>query len=762
MVESIEGCASELQRIAHVRQDEQGKWCEPHLLDHHLQQVSRLASEFSSSFASPEFGEILGESHDLGKTSQEWQDYIRCTSGYDCYSAKSVSRVEHSASGALVIERHLDYPIGRWLAYAVAGHHTGLPDWSGSQAALKYRLENAVSAYKKIHQSYTQHLAKKNFSSFEMPWKFNPNNLDISLWIRMLFSCLVDADYLDTEHYMDPTSSQRRKGYESIETLLDRFNNHMNTFIDGAVGNQILEVYNLRQQILRDCRNAARSRPGLFTLTVPTGGGKTLSSLAFALEHARIHGKSRIIYVIPYTSIIEQTAHVFKEVLGIDQVIEHHSNLVDDCNDPRSRLAMENWDAPIIVTTNVQFFESLFSAKPGRCRKLHNIVNSVIIFDEAQIIEPGVIKPVLNSLELVCNHYHATMVFCTATQPAFTKTEKFPKFPGFEKTKIIEIISNVQLLYKKLKRVEIDCTQAFEKISWSYLAEELINFEKVLCIVSDRKSCRELFRLMPLGTYHLSALMCPEHRSEVIRRIKTELSGAGFVRVISTQLVEAGVDIDFPVVYRAMAGLDSIAQAAGRCNREGKLNGVGKFGYCKLFMPEKIPPSGLLRKAMEITIELLSQDLHRDINLADTSIFTEYFSRLYWSVNSLDDKNVCTRLVPSLPDFGIQFRSVAEDFRIIENNEMVQIIVRYGDGSRLADELKMRIAAKLIVSRELLRKLQRYTVSVYKQQFDVMWERGSLEEVLSGLYLLKCEVEYDRSCGLLVDELPSDPIMYMS
>jgi len=346
----------------------------------------------------------------------------------------------------------------------------------------------------------------------------------------------------------------------------------------------------LRHEILTACRAAAKLEPGHFSLTVPTGGGKTLSSLAFALEHAVKHNLRRVIYVIPYTSIIEQNADVFKETVGDDQVIEHHSNLDEDDSTSKARLSAENWDAPIIVTTSVQFFESFFAAKPSRCRKLHNIIGSVVVLDEAQLVPVEYLAPILQTMDLLNRRYRISFVISTATQPAFESREGFK---GLPMNSVREIISDIPRLYANLKRVEVEIPQNWVKTTrWEELATELLKEEQVLCVVSDRKSCRNLHKLMPIGTYHLSALMCGQHRSKIITEIKQKLKEGAPVRVISTQLVEAGVDIDFPVVYRALAGLDSIAQAAGRCNREGKLTEKGRV---VVFVPPKKSPPGILR-----------------------------------------------------------------------------------------------------------------------------------------------------------------------
>jgi CRISPR-associated endonuclease/helicase Cas3 len=477
--------------------------------------------------------------------------------------------------------------------------------------------------------------------------------------------------------------------------------------------------------------------------------------MAFALKHAEQHGKKRIIYVIPYTSIIEQNAKVFREIFGDEEIVEHHSNLDDDETKVCSRLVAENWDAPLIVTTSVQFFESLFAAKTSRCRKLHNIANSVIVIDEAQLVPTDYLEPILETMRLLVEHYRVSFVICTATQPVFEEQEKFDDFPGLPKGSIREIIQDVSGLYKNLERVEVEYLQDLsDPIEWEDLANELTEYDQVLCVVSDRKSCRELHALMPKGTYHLSALMCAQHRTDIIDEIRDKLAKGESVRVISTQLVEAGVDMDFPVVYRALAGLDSIAQAAGRCNREGKLNATGKLGKVVVFKALRKAPVGILRKASDTAESMISHGLRNPI---DRSVFPPYFSELYWKANSLDTKDIIKLLKPDSSDLGIKFRTVGEVFKVIDDANQRSILVRYGEGEKWIDLLKK----SSIPTSMLLRKLQRYTINIYKDQFSFLQKRGSLEEIILGVFALNSKVEYSDKIGLLIDEMPNDPEEFM-
>jgi len=479
-----------------------------------------------------------------------------------------------------------------------------------------------------------------------------------------------------------------------------------------------------RQEVLSQCRKHSLWEPGVFSLTVPTGGGKTLAGMAFALEHAVKHKKNRVIVAIPYTSIIEQSAEQYRLIFGEDAVIEHHSNLEPDKESLRAKLAAENWDAPIIVTTNVQLFESLFASRTSQCRKLHNIANSVIILDEAQMLPTGFLDPILSCMKNLSQYFGCSIVLSTATQPVLTGRFQSgqAKLKGFEAGTVRELITKPLELSRELKRVEIVQHHCFkERVEWEDLVQELMGEESVLCIVNTRKDCRTLFDLMPPGTIHLSALMCPEHRSEVIsgkQGIKNRLKNGEALRVISTQLVEAGVDLDFPVVYRALAGFDSIAQAAGRCNREGQLQ--GRLGKVVVFKPPKDAPSGLLLKGQYAGEEILRSYPELVSNL-DPQVFEHYFTTLYSRVSSFDEKKIMELLAGSdVVEAKIQFRSAAQNFTLIDQKDQVGIVVDYRKPKE--DATKSLSGIDLIKelefgtpSRKIMRKLQRYTVTVPKK-----------------------------------------------
>ena len=693
-------------------------------LEDHQEQTAIQASKFAKKFDSADWAWNAAFLHDLGKIDQRFQKKLNVAQGldYEYENATASGSGNHSGAGAAYAEERYGKIHGRTLAYLIAGHHAGLPDYMEDKtgnAALRIRMNEAKRDLEIIREKMESHVVGlENLSAF--PDFVKGHNYH--LWVRMLFSCLVDADWLDTERVMDFKKSDKRKSLEfpTIDELSQKFWEYMNKKISES--DQTARLNCIRNEILEACRKAAECEPGLFTLTVPTGGGKTLSSMAFALEHAQKHRKDRIIYVIPYTSIIEQTANIFRNVFDEGNVVEHHSNVSGDDEDRvEMDMAAENWDASIIVTTNVQFFESLYAAKPKKCRKLHNIVNSVVLIDEAQLISPEYVTPCVDVINELTQSFGVSLVLCTATQPAL---------PGLRPA--YEIVPDPQRYYEELKRVKYKFPENVNQpTTWEELAEDLKRHKEVLCVVNTRKDCRMLYDLLKEipGTFHLSALMCGEHRSEVIeeirRRLKKnrELKASGKplepLRVISTQLVEAGVDIDFPVVYRALAGLDSIVQAAGRCNREGKLEYEGQpvKGEVYVFVPEKPAPKGLLRKGEDTTIALLALGT---LDSQDPSTFTQYFDLFYKSLNETG-QNILDDLKPSGREGSVYFRTVGERFQLIDDQYTSPVIVRYGKSVELLNRLQQEGPHK-----ELMRKLQRFTVNVPHYAVREMCDQGMI------------------------------------
>ncbi|WP_337873298.1 CRISPR-associated helicase Cas3' [Ignavibacterium sp.] len=728
--------------IAHIKKKPDGSWATPHLLYEHLIETAEKASEFASAFGNNDWAELAGLLHDLGKFHPDWQKYLRRKTGYfdeEAHIEGYGNRPYHSQAGAAYIFEKFKYcKEAKIFAYLIGCHHRGLKDWV---ADLKNRffedgklITSDLEKIKPIDEA-KQFLDKPIPESNPIIYKNGVDNNSkeqIHLWIRMLFSCLVDADFLDTEKYME---EKERGGYLNLEDLKQRFDEFMISKKSDT------EINKKRNDILNQCREKADLKPGFFTLTVPTGGGKTLSSMAFALEHAIKYNKKRIIVAIPYTSIIEQTAEVYKSVFGKDQVVEHHSNLDPEKENSKNRLASENWDAPIIVTTNVQLFESLFGNKTSVCRKLHNIANSIIILDEAQMLPQEYLRPIISVLKGLVNYFGVTVVLMSATQPALIGKIGTPPnvIDGLEN--VTEIIDDPDSLAKDFKRVEFIIPKDLNSTkSWEEITEELNQYHQVLCIVNTRTDCRELYKLMPEGTIHLSGFMCGEERSEVIANIKTKLNNNEPIKVISTQLVEAGVDIDFLVVYRALTGLDSIAQAAGRCNRENKIKDGGKVF---VFVPPKPSPSGYLRKCEDAGKAILRNKSNEDFT---PSLYLEYFKYLYSNINSFDKIDFHSRLVRDASAFDFQFKTFAENFNMIDDKKQMSIIVRYKNSESLINQLKIAGASK-----ELLRKLQRYIVNIPIYLFNKIREANYIE-YSNGYWVQSDENLYKPGLGLLANE----------
>lgn len=707
------------ESLAHLAEDGRS-----HLLQEHLANTARIASEFAEQFGAAGWGRLAGLWHDLGKFSPDFQRRIRGAS----------LRVDHSTAGAIYAFQKFNN-VGRILGYLIAGHHAGLPDWqtetSGS-SGLAQRLNKDDLLKAALNGNPPDDMLNYKLPS-EAP---KPGtDLALSLWIRMLFSCVVDADFLDTEAFFQPDKAKKRQTNQELLDLLPRFNAYMEDKQKTAVNSPI----NLhRADILRQCVEKSAYKPSIFSLTVPTGGGKTLSSMAFALNHSVLYGKRRVIYVIPYTSIIEQTADQFKKIFG-DNVIEHHSNLDTGDNSEelnKARLASENWDAPIIVTTSVQFFESLFASRPSRCRKLHNIVNSVVVLDEVQLLPPDYLNPIIEVLKELQKNYGVTILLSTATQPALSPHRSFDfNFCGFPET--VEIMEDPSSLQKAFRRTKVNVPSDF-KVPSSYesISEELKRHETVLCIVNRRDDCRALYQLMPEGTIHLSALMCGAHRSEVIAKIRERLRDGLPTRVVSTQLVEAGVDIDFPVVYRAVAGLDSVAQAAGRCNREGKL----QEGQLFVFVPPSKTPPGHLRQAAEIGSRLLSG---RPADPFAQELFDQFFKELFWLKGDNLDKHGILKDLAVDSKLRFSFRTAAANFKIIDESGQASILVRYGEGANLIDQL-----LKIGPERWLMRKLQRHVVNMPRYLLEKLVRSGEIEEPFEGIFVQSNFGRYDNALGL--------------
>lgn len=695
-------------------------------LDDHLRAVAAQAADFASAFGAGEWGRTAGLLHDTGKASAE---FIARLEGRPV-------RVNHSIFGARLGQER-GGRLGLLLSYIIAGHHGGLPDGGVQESQLHYRLKN-----ERIPADVAYPSSAECLPDLKPPFLLQRDRLGFSLsfFTRMLFSCLTDADFLDTEAFCDPHRADARVGVRSgdLVALRDALRQRLADLCRAATPSR---VNTLRQAVLADCQSTAAEAPGFFSLTVPTGGGKTLSSMAFALNHAVTHGLRRVIYAIPFTSIIEQNARVFSSVFGQENVLEHHCNYKDK-DEPEEQgydkwrgLAAENWDAPVVVATNVQFFESLFSNKPSRCRKLHNIARSVIVLDEAQAIPTEYLEPCLCALRELVEHYGCTVVLCTATQPALDDESLRARLQG-----VREIITDPAQLYAGLKRTEV--TFAGQLMD-EELAERISSLNQVLCVVGSKPQARKVFELLSVrdGAFHLSTNMYPEHRRRVLDSIRQRLKAGLPCRVVSTSLIEAGVDVDFPVVYRAMAGLDSIAQAAGRCNREGGLDGLGQVFVFEPENPPRMP--WLQRRASRAAETLRSLPEEDPLGLA---AMRRYFE-LFYDVQDLDKKQIVKRLNAAVgKDLLFPFKEIAGDFRLIEEEGSALIIPREPEAEKLIRQLRFTD-----FPRAILRKLQQYSVTVRSRDLAKLQISGAVEMIPDGYPVLRNMAAYDGQVGLCAD-----------
>jgi len=669
-----------MNHYAHSLRDRREQAWQP--LADHLIAVGEMAERFASSFA-PGHGRMAGLLHDTGKYQAAFQDYI-----HQDPDAHVSDRVDHSAVGALIARDRRALAV----CFAVAGHHGGLANWTD--------LDSRLAKKKSLLDDARRSGLPKEFENLDTPAtpQWLQTKLALSLWTRFIFSALVDADFLDTEKFYAGGKGRDTGTASNLKELSLRLNAHL---LDRFSRAERTAVNEMRARVLKACREAAPLERGAFTLTVPTGGGKTLAALAFALDHAAHHGLSRVIVVIPFTSIIEQTANDYRRALGDAAIVEHHSNVDVDRETPLNRLASENWDAPVIVTTGVQFFESLYANRTSRCRKLHNIANSVVIFDEVQTFPVNLLTAVKHVLAELTTHYGTTALFCTATQPTL--------FPGTR-----EVIPDTAKEFAVVaNRCEVMMPRTETPITWQALADEIRTHNQAMTIVHRRADAQQLAEICGGDTFHLSARMCAEHRSEVLSEVKRRLGAGETCRLVATQLVEAGVDIDFPEVYRAFAGADSLAQAAGRCNREGR--GEGRLHV--FFAPTR-PPRGILRTGEAVARSMWTAGT-LDLKLPRT--FVEYFKRLYRSAEQ-DTRSVIAA------EQEQRFVDVAALFRIIPDSGE-PVVAPFGDWEqRVADVRRDGITMVR------MRRLQRFLVNLYPEEITTLNQAGALERIADAFW----------------------------
>ncbi|MBU5673277.1 CRISPR-associated helicase Cas3' [Paenibacillus brevis] len=727
------------------------------LLLTHLKQVAEEAGEFAKKFKAWEWGWVAGLLHDLGKYSLQFQKRL---------DGSSIP-VEHALAGALeLLKRNTDDKTGpqaRLLAYIIAGHHAGLADYqSDKDSALVHRLEREPAPYDAAFAEITIP---------DVPMKFPlvsglHTGLQISLFVRMIFSCLVDADSLNTEGFCDPVRSKLRGKLFEHDLFWAKFQHHRE--LKFANVDRTTEINLLREELYQECLSQATEIRGIFKLSLPTGAGKTLISFGFGLEHAKRAKFERLIYVIPFVSIIEQNSGEFRDILGSEYVLEHHSNYqhekarekLTEKDIDALKLAEENWDMPVVVTTNVQFFESLFSSKRSRARKLHNIANSMIILDEAQLMMGGFFKPCLYVLDELVRNYGCSVMICTATQPPISSI--------LDKTAIKEIVADPTKRYKQFERVNLNF---IGKCSWKDIATRIVEGEpQSLCIVNTRGNALNLYSSLkksykPDELYHLSARMTPKHRSYILSIVRQRLLDHLPCILISTQLIEAGVDVDFPVVFREIAGLDSIAQAAGRCNRNGlrEKGGLKVHGDVFVFEPEQEYRKNdwLYNDISAAKAQLLRCKVH-NLNPLSQEVIDAYYQHLYFyksqgdtaDSEAHDKEGILSLLNKEWRGFSFPFAEVSQKFKLIDD-KMRPIVIPYIveddlESQKQWNELLNKLQNSPLVGRELYRKLQPYTVQVYPHEFNALLDGGELDEVRTDIFILRRPIQwYDKSSGLV-------------
>jgi CRISPR-associated endonuclease/helicase Cas3 len=710
---------------------------EPHRLGDHLTGVAELCREFTAEFGFSSCGHLLGLWHDIGKLHPDFQAYLK-EADQAASEGKTLGHKgpKHSPTGAVRAD------VLPPLAMVIAAHHSGLQSKADFQRLYsdypkQKEIKEALELWKAIENSEPAEVLASARQEFTAILKDESSS---EFALRFLLSALVDADRLDTEQHYQPEKGDIRAVKPSLAAMLDKLETVLQSLTARVDATKVNRV---RREVLEACRKSAEEDPGIFRLTAPTGAGKTLSSMAFALRQALKHDLRRVVVAIPYTSIIDQTARAFREVFGPECVLEHHSAVREtgeatgdltgeeqDTLGKRLDLATENWDAPLIVTTTNQLFESLFSNHPSRCRKIHNLARSVIVIDEAQTLPLELLKPTIEAIRQLVEHYGATVVLSTATQPALHENKQFDGLRN-----IREIIPDAARWFRELRRVEYQWPDG--RKPWDEVAADMLKHRQALAVVNTKSDAIKL--LQALGderALHLSTSLCGAHRLEVIASIKHRLLTGDVVRVVSTQVIEAGVDIDFPVVMRAIGPLDRIVQAAGRCNREGRLD----LGRMIVFDPvEGKSPPGAYATATQDAASLIQEG---GLDPDNPALFERYFKRLYDAV-ALDKYNVEGKR----EDFD--YPEVAKRYRFIQDNTAPVVVASWRRDAvePLLSEIRARIKAGLAPTREQYRRLQPYTVSIYRHQLEKhsQWIDASIPELPVWLG------PYDPTLGLVTE-----------
>ena len=708
-----------MERYAHISED--GKRFQT--VKCHLENTARIAGDFAASFDAANAAKFAGMLHDIGKYSDAFQKRLQ-----------GGVKVDHSTAGMQEALKMGNIPV----AFAIAGHHSGIPD--GGNRTDTEDEKTLFGRSKRKLENYSEWSKEIIAADGAVPDWVNRDFVTSDFFTRMLYSCLVDADFIDTETFMNGEPLPRGEG-RPLRELYPKVAGRAERYLSNAGGS---EVAKQRNQVLQACVSGGRNgAQGLYTLTVPTGGGKTFSSLAFAMEHVLAQNMKRIIYVIPYTSIIDQTVQVFEELLGEENVLAHYSTadyrLVEreDMTDQQYRhlLSCENWDAPVIVTTAVQFFESLYSNRSSQCRKLHNIADSVVIFDEAQTIPNDYLLPCVSAISQLIQHYHTTAVLCTATQPVLDPF--FKKIGNGIQSR--EIVPDRERLYQTLKRSTI-CD--IGSISAADMGKRLTETEQVLCVVNRRKTAQELYAELPMeGSYCLTTLLCAFDRRRQLSEIRERLREGLPCRVVSTSLIEAGVDVDFPIVYRETVGLDQLIQTAGRCNREGKRSVEKSLVYSFQLEEIRVP------QQLQQNVDAAHYVMRCTDQLDSLEAIRIYFGELYANKGeaSFDKKGILDAVCNGINGCIFPFEQIADKFKLIETSART-IYIPIDDGQELCQRLKDGY-----ISRALWRRLGIFSVQCYEEQFNALDQAGALALTKNGDAILTDLSRYSRQTGLSMD-----------
>ena len=745
--------------LAHIREEEKGCFAEQSIEEHCLN-VARLARELiyedEDSYGMKDLAYNAGLLHDFGKYRPDFQRYILSVSGANP-SGKVPPKAPHAIVGAIESRRLFDDPmIADTLAYCISGHHRGLYDHNEMERRLRHgEHKRWCDACEKL--TSVEDLGTTDCDDVGEPY-------DLQMAIRMLFSALVDADRLDTERFMTPDLSAERlriKGnYASLCTLRERLRAKTESFSSAPD----TPVNRARAYFLESCRtHGAESDPGIYTLSLPTGAGKTISSMAWALEMAIRNHHDRIIYVIPYTSIITQTAMVFREIFGEENILEHHSEVVveqqgegDSGDDQMSRLKFltENWDAPIILTTNVQFFESLFASKPAKCRKVHSIANSVIVMDEVQALPEGFLSPILSAIDTLSEAFHCSILCCSATQPVYDEDLNSPDDGSDYYTPLDtrgDLVPREAKYFVPFDRVDYHLEP--QTVTSQELAERLAAEHSVLCVVNSRKDAGQVYRTLrdlpkvkADEVIHLSRSMCSAHLRRAIETIKERMREGKTTKVISTQLIEAGVDLDFPCVWRAHSGLGSIIQAGGRCNREGKMEQRGQVFVFSLTDGSR--PFGNIARGYNATKMLLHNLSNKITDPTDLEVIAKYYRLYFEDIPDFDTEGIGKDLTDDPED--INFESAAERFKLIDDEGTFPVIVPYMEEGK---ELVRKIRSHEILSREDYHRMQEYSVSLRQGDYTTLLGHGNIEQIPWGEDFISALVDdncYDSVAGVVI------------